>query len=612
MDQITDHEDNPPRRKQRELSGVEEFLYPLRDWLGLISEDPSRSRETARARHRHIRNRMRRGGISPTSSLARRIVALNLIGLGLLVAGVLYLNQFRSGLIDQSTQNLQTQGEIIAAAVAEAAAIGPSGTRFDPVRANEVLRRLVQPSGARAQIYDRAGRLTGDTRNLLRGAGKVETRPLPPPGESADESFLELMERYYEDILEFFAGSPALYRETALDGVAEEKEVYSAIRGGVARSQRVNSEGELIVSVTVPIQRFKAVLGVLMLSTEGGDIDRIVRAERYSILQVFLVALAISLALSVLLANTIAKPIRRLAEAAEAGGAQEARPINPERIRFPDLTARPDEIGYLSSALRRMTEQLYERIDAIESFAADVAHEIKNPLTPIQLSAGRIKRKFRDAAGDQAEQLDQMTDVIVRKTEDLRRIVDEFSKFARMPEPDRSVQDLAQIVRDAVTLQETTDKLRLTSDLPGEAVRSDLDATMIGQALTNLIKNAGEAIESLVAKGAAPEGHEPRVHVEMRVDGKTSYIGISDNGIGLPEDRSRLFEPYVTTRAEGTGLGLPIVKKIIEEHGGTLVLADADPLDASGQIGARAEINLPLVAKTEQTLEKTSDQLVAE
>ena len=249
-----------------------------------------------------------------------------------------------------------------------------------------------------------------------------------------------------------------------------------------------------------------------------------------------------------------------------------------------------------------------QRMAAWGDVARRIAHEIKNPLTPIQLSAGRIKRKFRDALGDDAPELDQMTDVIVRKTEDLRRIVDEFSKFARMPEPDRSVQDLQQIVRDAVTLQETTDALRLTSDLPDKVICSDLDATMIGQALTNLIKNAGEAIESLAEKKGLPEGHEARVHVEMTATDKVATIAISDNGIGLPEDRSRLFEPYVTTRSEGTGLGLPIVKKIIEEHGGTLVLTDAEPLDGSGQIGARAEINLPLVAGNEQL----SDLKVAE
>ena len=244
-----------------------------------------------------------------------------------------------------------------------------------------------------------------------------------------------------------------------------------------------------------------------------------------------------------------------------------------------------------------------QRMAAWGDVARRIAHEIKNPLTPIQLSAGRIKRKFRGKVGDEADQLDQMTDVIVRQTEDLRRIVDEFSKFARMPEPDRVRQDLVQIVRDAVTLQKAQDDRAIEAVLPESEVMAELDATMIGQALTNLIKNAGEAIETLYQKNGVPEGHSPKVLVEMVLRKKSVEISISDNGVGLPEDRSRLFEPYVTTRKEGTGLGLSIVKKIIEEHGGTLVLTDAAPLDGSGQIGARAEIKLPLAADETTGLE---------
>ena len=241
-----------------------------------------------------------------------------------------------------------------------------------------------------------------------------------------------------------------------------------------------------------------------------------------------------------------------------------------------------------------------QRMAAWGDVARRIAHEIKNPLTPIQLSAGRIKRKFRVAAGDEADQLDQMTDVIVRQTDDLRRIVDEFSRFARMPEPERSRQDLATAVRDVVTLQETTDAHELISEIPRTPVYADVDKTMIGQALTNLIKNAGEAIESVTENSSRPKGYAPKVHVSLDVDGQAARIAVSDNGIGLPEDRSRLFEPYVSTRATGTGLGLSIVKKIIEEHGGSLILTDADPLDASGQIGARAEIRLPLATGIEQ------------
>jgi len=234
-----------------------------------------------------------------------------------------------------------------------------------------------------------------------------------------------------------------------------------------------------------------------------------------------------------------------------------------------------------------------QRMAAWGDVARRIAHEIKNPLTPIQLSAERLKRKFSPMVGDQADTLEQYTDVIIRQTGDLRRIVDEFSKFARMPEPELRTHDLTKILRDAATLQESAlPDVAIKADLPDSAVMAEVDATMISQALVNLIKNAGEAIESLQKKGA-PEGYKPEIHVEMAADDGTINIDISDNGIGLPEDRARLFEPYVTTREEGTGLGLPIVKKIIEEHGGTLILRDAEIFEGNTRAGARAEIRLP-------------------
>ncbi|MCT8328811.1 sensor histidine kinase NtrY-like [Albidovulum sediminis] len=235
-----------------------------------------------------------------------------------------------------------------------------------------------------------------------------------------------------------------------------------------------------------------------------------------------------------------------------------------------------------------------QRMAAWGDVARRIAHEIKNPLTPIQLSAERIRRKFsRLIAGEDAEALAQMTDVIIRQTGDLRRIVDEFSKFARMPEPDRRDHDLAKLMRDAVTLQDgALHGARLVADLPKQPVIVELDATMISQAVTNLIKNAGEAVESLLEKGA-PEGYAPEVRVTMEATPETVTIRIADNGTGLPADRARLFEPYVTTREKGTGLGLPIVKKIIEEHGGTLVLTDAPVFEGGTHRGALAEIRLP-------------------
>ncbi|WP_246003715.1 sensor histidine kinase NtrY-like [Histidinibacterium lentulum] len=244
-----------------------------------------------------------------------------------------------------------------------------------------------------------------------------------------------------------------------------------------------------------------------------------------------------------------------------------------------------------------------QRMAAWGDVARRIAHEIKNPLTPIQLSAERIKRKFgRSLEGADAEALEQMTGVIVRQTDDLRRIVDEFSKFARMPTPERLTNDLTALVKGAVTLQEAGQpEVRFRADLPEVAVIAQVDATMIGQALTNLIKNAGEAIESYRETGAEVEGE---VRVVMTLGEGEARIEISDNGIGLPEDRARLFEPYVTTREKGTGLGLPIVRKIIEEHGGTLTLTDAEPFGPDGRQGASAVVTLPTAPARVREAEK--------
>jgi two-component system nitrogen regulation sensor histidine kinase NtrY len=249
-----------------------------------------------------------------------------------------------------------------------------------------------------------------------------------------------------------------------------------------------------------------------------------------------------------------------------------------------------------------------QRMAAWGDVARRIAHEIKNPLTPIQLSAERIQRKFARKLPDDAAALEQMTGVIIRQTGDLRRIVDEFSKFARMPEPETSEQDVAQLVRDSVLLQQSGQPdVTIKAFIPDGPVIAPVDATMMSQALTNLIKNAGEAIESLKEKGA-PEDLDPRIEVTLTVQPTTVQISIADNGIGLPEDRARLFEPYVTTRKEGTGLGLPIVKKIIEEHGGTLALENAPCFKGQSHFGAMAIITLPLAATSQTTALETPDE----
>lgn len=237
-----------------------------------------------------------------------------------------------------------------------------------------------------------------------------------------------------------------------------------------------------------------------------------------------------------------------------------------------------------------------QRMAAWGDVARRIAHEIKNPLTPIQLSAERLRRKFAPMLGAQGGELEQYAEVIVRQTNDLRRIVDEFSKFARMPEPERRPGDLVKLLRDALTLQEAGQpNVRFTAQLPEAPLMAEIDSTMLTQALTNLLKNAGEALEAR-AEVAGPD-YQPQIRVSLDSVGDRALLRIADNGTGLPPDRARLFEPYVTTRAKGTGLGLPIVKKIIEEHGGVLQLSDAPLFEGETQAGAMAEIYLPLLGE---------------
>jgi two-component system nitrogen regulation sensor histidine kinase NtrY len=251
-----------------------------------------------------------------------------------------------------------------------------------------------------------------------------------------------------------------------------------------------------------------------------------------------------------------------------------------------------------------------QRMAAWGDVARRIAHEIKNPLTPIQLSAERIKRKFSRLLDEEpADDLTQLTDVIVRQTNDLRRIVDEFSKFARMPEPDRRHESLTRLISDAVVLQQSGQPgVKITADLADGPLEGEFDATMISQALTNLIKNAGEATETRAEKHGA-DGYSPEIRVASRRQNGLAVITIADNGIGLPEDRAKLFEPYVTTRDKGTGLGLPIVKKIIEEHGGNLALEDAPKFEGCEHRGAMAVIRLP-VSPAQNIETKTEIQAV--
>ena len=234
-----------------------------------------------------------------------------------------------------------------------------------------------------------------------------------------------------------------------------------------------------------------------------------------------------------------------------------------------------------------------QRSAAWGDVARRIAHEIKNPLTPIQLSAERIRKKFSPLLTDNSDGLKDMVDVITRQTDDIRRIVDEFSKFARMPELRRKNEDLSALVASTVSLQQAGQpNVLINLSQPKLPIIISIDATLINQALTNILKNAGESIETRM-QNPSTSNHAGVIDVLIKNKSDTVVINIADNGVGLPQDRSRLFEPYVTTREKGTGLGLAIVKKIIEEHGGILKLDDSAPFENSGIIGALISIELP-------------------
>ncbi len=421
------------------------------------------------------------------------------------------------------------------------------------------------------------GRLTGAAQQV--GAGDLEVQVREEDGD--DE--IAMLGRYFNQMTKQLKGQ----RETLLDNTRQ-----------IERRRRLFDS--VLSSVTS---------GVVGLDPEGrvAFVNR--SAMRLLAWEEDQQSLAISVAVPEFgpLFETVVKSHGEVAQ----GEVKVSRQGRTENLLVRMATRRADDgrlEGYVV-AFDDVTDLVSaQRMAAWGDVARRIAHEIKNPLTPIQLSAERIQRKFGPKLPEDAASLEQMTGVIIRQTADLRRIVDEFSKFARMPEPETSLQDVTQLVRDAVLLQQTGQPgVKIVADLPKTPVMAQLDATMLSQALTNLIKNAGEAIETLKEKGA-PEGLAPRIEITVSTSPTTAEITIADNGIGLPEDRARLFEPYVTTRSEGTGLGLPIVKKIIEEHGGTLALENAPVFAGQTHFGAMAIITLPLAPPPDPNALETEDE----
>lgn len=502
------------------------------------------------------------------STLTTRIFMLTLVALGVQVGGLLAITEYREDLIELKLASLETQAGIIAVAVAETAG-DPVEQTYSRVYANELLRRLAINTGLRAQIFDHSGRLTGDSRALL-GASIVIEDDSAPPGVGG-RGALSLIESLGDYVAESFQEPLPVFLETPPSGLAEHEAVWEALDGRIRPFRGVNSEGELILSVAAPIRQVRRVMGVLVLSTEGGDIGQLTSKSFDAILQGFGVAALVTLMLSIALAHTIARPIRRLSQAAEDGWRREKAPLDPERVDIPDLSHRGDEIGHLSMALRRMTDALYQRIDAIENFAADVAHEIKNPLTSMRSAV----ESFRNARNE--DQRAQLLAVIEQDVRRMDRLVTDISNASRLD------AELVRQQRDDFDLVKLLDAVIAITEAVGEdrQVRPRLVTAVKKAQAEGLEERLAQVFLNLLDNAASfsPENGEITVTLEAcRLEGAEAWrIDVADEGPGIPPDNlESVFERFYSERpeehgfGEHSGLGLNICRQIVEAHGGRI------------------------------------------
>lgn len=547
------------------------------------------------------------------SSLTRRIVFLNLAALLVLLSGILFLNQFRAGLTEARIESLLTQGEIIAGAIAASASVQTNAITIDPDRLLElrsgesisafeededalefpinpervapVLRRLISPTRTRARIYDQEGTLILDSRALY-ASGQILRFDLPPV--EAVPAWYELA--WQKAKLWLRRGDLPLYSEVDGGNGRNYPEVVRALSGTPASEVRVTDQGELTVAVAVPIQRFRAVLGSLLLSTQGGDIDAIVQAERLAIFRVFLVAAIVTILLSILLASTIAGPMRRLAAAAD----RVRRGVNT-RGEIPDFTNRRDEIGHLSQALRDMTDALFTRMAAIESFAADVSHELKNPLTSLRSAVETLPLAKNE------EQRERLLSVILHDILRLDRLISDISDASRLDaELARQSSEpvdlwllldtVVAVVRETATVTSPTIELSVNEALKDQLFVLGNDGRL-GQVVNNLLDNA-----------CSFTGSEGSVRISAVHDNDEVVITIEDDGPGIrPDVQTRIFERFYTDRpdqedfGQNSGLGLSISKQIVEAHRGTIEAQNWFAADEDTPAGARFIVRLPLL-----------------
>jgi two-component system sensor histidine kinase ChvG len=551
-----------------------EALQPVRD-------RPAPVMRAERAAPLPVRRRRRR-----TSPLLRRILTLNVLALVIPVAGLLYLGTYRDGLISAELEALKTEGQLFAVALGElGVTAGDFGDeRLMPEPARLILRRMVEISKNRARLFGREGPLVADSRRLLSPEGAIEYAPLEPP--QSQSLFETLVTNVYDWVVDLLPSGRRwpLYDETNKDRAEDYPEVMKALSGEVGRAVYERATGGAVLHVAVPVQRYRQVLGALLLTSDGIAIEEAVRSVRLGILNVFAVALGITVLLSLYLGRTIAQPIRRLADAADRVRRGQGRQID-----IPDFTRRRDEIGDLSGMLRDMTSALWLRMDAIERFAADVAHEIKNPLTSLQSAVETVARL------EDPTQQKRLLSIILDDVQRLNRLITDISDASRLDaelsRAEMATVDIASMLHALADLHEATigdgPRLKLEIASHQRLTVHGIEGRLV-QVWRNLISNA---------VSFSPAGGSVRIGAVR--DGDKVRITVADDGPGIPPGKlAAIFDRFYSERPAGekfgthSGLGLSISKQIVEAHGGRIVAENRTAAD--GRIlGAVFIVTLP-------------------
>lgn len=533
----------------------------------------------------------------PSASLTRRILAINLVPLALFLAGVLYLDNYREGLIAEKVNSLTTNGELIAGALGETVvAFGLEDVSAPPVTqileedARALIRRLVQSAGIRARLFGADGALIADSRQLIGTGGAVHREYLPPPGDlDSFERLLRRLDRIALGVSSVWQTNEP-YTERADQTAYDYPEVVHALNGMGDEALRDAGRGGLILTVAVPVSHFKQVQGALLLSSDLGDVERELRAVRSDILALALLSFGLTVLMSLYLAGTIARPVRKLALAAEKVGRGTGKAGS-----IPDFASRGDEIGELSRALIDMTRTLENRMMATERFAADVAHEIKNPLSSLKSALETIQRiedperraKLMAIAADDLNRLDRL----------ITDISDASRLDAELNRADTDTVDVGATLQALAMVMQTTwgddgPKVEVNDALRGDNVTGRFVVRGVEDRLVQVFRNLLVNARSF----SPPDGV---VRIAARQDGRWVEITVSDQGPGIPAGKENdIFNRFYSDRPAGekfgthSGLGLSISRQIIEAHHGTIKASNLGSNPASPD-GACFTVRLP-------------------